>query len=902
MANKQYRIALMGASGAGKTVFLGSYFHLVTNLGQGRSVSLNTPEAAHEAGRIIQTLFRQQVPVKEKARKNLLTYSVNSLDMDVRFIEVPEGGSKKRREWEDHKFLPELKSADGVLFFIPADDLVKNPERFLRGNCTFLEALSFLLENNSSRLNRGGKVPVTFLFTRGDAVPDVSVEQLTDKMLGVMGKEGQKFAALSAFLSGDSDKIKAFKVISIGSWPDQKKLPQKYEPQNVIKPMEELYKMMSSQEHERKKIRTAVFATAALLVISTAVTWGMDHYRWNSAKSEVRELVAASKHADALKVVDSLGKGYIFPDPIPLIPSALRGDADRETIRSGILKAYEQTLFKSLQPLIEKIDSSKMPDVQSAEYMDASGKVGEYLANSDFRNMNQANFDKIQSLRWYFEAGQALHGKTAVSAAGTAGDSGEAYNLVESWLGFLPKLPEQWKSEGGKKAGELFAFWADLLSPDAEIEDVEAFVASAEKLSGNPNATDELKKLIAERGTAWKNMIAAKWTDRGAKWVQEASALSPEEGIGKILSLLKREDLPEGIGKTLSAALESQYVRLAETLAGDAGTGIDTIKGVFARYPDMPEAAKKTLSDRIIAIAKNEASKISAGIETSESLEALGARLPDLELPWTDYPAGKDDVAKSFEKAFSRLVASEWEKIAEKGSALAEKKDFSGAKELFSSSVEALTARLEKAGLGAFGNGAVAEAAEVQGKKIDELRQSHFSACKTAFEGLKSSKNKEEILPVTEMLKAFATLWPDSGEAAEAGKAVLFLDAVQNGAKAVLTIVNADFSATDSFLDTPDMKILLKQDGKTLLETKTVDNETRPVFGEKHEFTWDLGSHFTFVGLETGGMLGSDKEVFNVTVDAGGILGYKKLNGILKSNGNSITVKLETGIPESPWN
>ena len=70
MANKQYRIALMGASGAGKTVFLGSYFHLVTNLGQGRSVSLNTPEAAHEAGRIIQTLFRQQVPVKEKARKN----------------------------------------------------------------------------------------------------------------------------------------------------------------------------------------------------------------------------------------------------------------------------------------------------------------------------------------------------------------------------------------------------------------------------------------------------------------------------------------------------------------------------------------------------------------------------------------------------------------------------------------------------------------------------------------------------------------------------------------------------------------------------------------------------------------------------------------------------------------
>ena len=901
MANKKYKIALMGASGSGKTVFLGSYFNLITNFGQGRPVSFNTPEAEDEAGRIIRTLFRQQIPVKEKARKNLLSYSVDSLGMDILFVEVPEGGSKKRRDWEDHKFLPELKSVDGVLFFIPADELMKNPERFLRENGTFLEALSFLFENTASRWTGGGKVPAVFLFTKGDTVPDVSVEQLTDKMTAILVKEGQKFPALSACLSGDRQTVNAFKAIPIGVWPEPKKLPQKYEPQNVIKPMEELYKMMSSQEHERKKIRSAVIATAALLVVSTAVTWGMDHYRWSGAKSEARKLVAASQYADALKVVDSHGKGYIFPDPIPLVPSVLRGGADKESFRSGILKAYEQAQFTSLQPLIEKIDTSRMPDVKSAEYLDASEKVEEYLANPDFRKINQANFDKIYSLRWYFEAGQALHGKTAGSADG-ASDSGEALNLVESWLGFLPKLPEQWKSEGARKAGELFAFWADMLSPDAGIESVEDFLASAQKLSGNPNATDELKKSIAERETAWKQMIADKWTDRGAKWVQEASALSPEEGIGKILTFLKREDLPENIGKTLSSALNGQYIRLAETLAGDPAADIETLKGVFGRYPDMPEGARKTLSDRILALAKNEASKIAAGIEAASSLEALGARLPDLKLPWTDYPAGKDDVAASFKKTFSRLVASEWEKIAEKGSALAEKKDFAGAKELFASSVEALTARLEKTGLGAFGNGAVAEAAEFQGKKIDELRRSHFSVCKAAFEGLKSSNNKEEILPVAQMLKAFAALWPDSEEAAEAEKASLLLDAVHNGAKAVLTIVSGDFSAVDSLLDTPDMKILLKKDGKTVLETKTVDNEVRPSFGEKHEFTWDIGSRFTLVGMETGGILGSDKEVFNVSVDAGGILGYKKLTGTLKNNGNSITVKLDIELPDSPWN
>ncbi|MBL3538479.1 hypothetical protein [Aminivibrio sp.] len=897
MAKKKYRIAIMGASGAGKTVFLGSYFNLVTNLGHGKPVSLNTPEADGEVGRIIRTLFKQQVPVKEKAKKDLISYSVVPLDMDASFIEVPEGGSPKQRNWQDHKFLPELKSADGVLFFLPADDLMKNPERIARENGTFQEALSFLLENNSSRWGSGEKVPVVFLFTKGDTVPDVSVEQLTERMIEVLGKDRQKSSALSIFLSAGSGNIKAFRVVAIGKWPDQKTLPREYEPQNVIKPMEELYKMMSSQENERRKIKSAVLAVVALLVVSTAVTWGMDHYRWRSTKNEARKLAANSKYEDALKIVDSFGKSYIFPDPIPLIPSALRGGADKDAFRSRILRSYEQALFDRLLPLIRDLDTVKMPDVTSGKYLDASGKVEEYLANSAFRTVNQANYDRVQSIRWYFEAGQALLGKTADETE----NAREAYSLIESWLDFLPKLPEQWKTEGAQKAADLFSFWADMVSPDAEIEEVEAFAASAARLSDNPNASEELKKLIADRCAAWKDMISAKWTERGAAWVQEASALVPEEGIEKIKALMEREGLPEDIGKTLSDALEGQYIRLAETLAGDEGADSEKIKGILSRYPEMPGQARQILSDRILTIAKNEVSVVSAGIEASESLEALGARLSDLERSWTDYPAGKEEVAQSFEKTFSRLVTSEWEKIAEEGAALADKKDFAGARDLYISSVETLTAKLEKAGLGAFGDGAVAEAAEVQGKKLGELRQAHLSACKSAFERLKSSKNKEDIAAASETLKDFASLWPDTEEGAEAGKTALFLDAASNGAKAVLTIVGGDFTSADSLLDTPDMKILLKRDGTTLLETKTADNEVRPVFGEKHEFTWDVDSRFTFIGIETGGILGSDKEVFNVTVDAGGIFGYEKLGGTLKNGGNSITIKLDIDLPESPW-
>ena len=34
MANKKFKVAILGAPGVGKTVFLGSYFNIVTNLRQ----------------------------------------------------------------------------------------------------------------------------------------------------------------------------------------------------------------------------------------------------------------------------------------------------------------------------------------------------------------------------------------------------------------------------------------------------------------------------------------------------------------------------------------------------------------------------------------------------------------------------------------------------------------------------------------------------------------------------------------------------------------------------------------------------------------------------------------------------------------------------------------------------
>ena len=137
----------------------------------------------------------------------------------------------------------------------------------------------------------------------------------------------------------------------------------------------------------------------------------------------------------------------------------------------------------------------------------AAGQLAAPVGRGEFEKVGKENFEKVRSVAWYFEAGQALLGKAAPAVEGGAADTDEAFGFIERWLEYMPKLPEQWKKDGAGKAGELFASWAEMLNPAAGIEEVEAFIASAEKLSLNPAATEELKKLSFEK--ALRSTLAA---------------------------------------------------------------------------------------------------------------------------------------------------------------------------------------------------------------------------------------------------------------------------------------------------------------------------------------------------------------------------------------------------------
>ena len=84
---EKYKIAIMGATGIGKTVFLGSYFNMVFNVAveggqQRRPISVKQQKSVDRIAEIIATLFERRKAVQGTAERTDFSFCVDSLNMD----------------------------------------------------------------------------------------------------------------------------------------------------------------------------------------------------------------------------------------------------------------------------------------------------------------------------------------------------------------------------------------------------------------------------------------------------------------------------------------------------------------------------------------------------------------------------------------------------------------------------------------------------------------------------------------------------------------------------------------------------------------------------------------------------------------------------------------------------
>ena len=117
--SKKYKLALMGAHGVGKTVFLGSYFYITTQRGEGNvSVSIIKQHSVDVIGKIISKIFQEHSVVEGTVERIDLSFDVPKLGMDVEFFDVPGGHTQDMDQWAEQKFFQTYKRQMACFSFL----------------------------------------------------------------------------------------------------------------------------------------------------------------------------------------------------------------------------------------------------------------------------------------------------------------------------------------------------------------------------------------------------------------------------------------------------------------------------------------------------------------------------------------------------------------------------------------------------------------------------------------------------------------------------------------------------------------------------------------------------------------------------------------------------------------
>ncbi|GHT02310.1 hypothetical protein AGMMS50276_32150 [Synergistales bacterium] len=179
-----YKIAIMGATGSGKTIFFGSYFYSVIGKAQGEfPVSSSNPVSVRAITDIVTTLFEEHVPLMGTSERTDISFNVQALDMRVTLHDIPGGYTQDAAQWAEQKITPDLESANAVLFFISGEDLVHNGVKCFRDNAAFTSAIS---EHVRKKIKGSREdVPIWFIFTKGDLISDTSLEDLKELNKGL---------------------------------------------------------------------------------------------------------------------------------------------------------------------------------------------------------------------------------------------------------------------------------------------------------------------------------------------------------------------------------------------------------------------------------------------------------------------------------------------------------------------------------------------------------------------------------------------------------------------------------------------------------------------------------------------------------------------------------------------
>lgn len=888
--NKKYKIAVMGESNVGKTVFFASYFHQATDMGRAKyTVAIKSQESDDRITEIIKQLFEKRQVVAGTDVRADFSFSVDSLGMDIELADLPGGFTTNRNYWDAEEVRKDLQDADGVLFFISAYDVMNRPAEAFKVNRAFTDAISEIRRPQSGDLKGRADVPIWFIFTKGDTVPEFSVDELKSRVPSLIDAaksqqvKGNWFARKIYRKGG---YVRPYKSQAMGTWPDDNTPPVDFNPVNVVEPMDELFEAMyeSKAAHSSMFVKIlGVLAVTAVIGAESFAFW-VDREYFDSAKSRIEHLRDTNKYAEAIREIDA----YHPPFTSAIIPGIFRKGNELKPVREAIYRLYEDSLYQPIAAEISKVNDSRIPELDEV-FNDTIRKVEEYLDTTHFAQINPEHYARVRGSAWFFEAVKLFN----IDPAKGEMSPDEEFEIILRSLNY--EAPEAWRDRIQSRIDNLLRHWGRTSPADGDPANLEPYIDRASQLVSHPNLSQEVAGYLTERIDAWRREQAGRWQRIGEAWVREAYGLEAEEGL-EFLSEHMAGKIPPEVRTLLETARNNTYNIITESALKKYADNSDALRRVLTKYPEMPDSAKNKISTRINFLRVQALEAKAREIISVKSINALAAITKDL---------GEDVRTPTISRAVSSvlhgLTNSRLQEIAGEVSMMAGNNNYAEAKQTLNTS----TASLRQEVLSVMNDTRVNALISEQVSKLSQtLMSSHYEYCKSSFNSRRNTSSNRDVTACLNDARKYVQTWPESiqtREGDEVRQAVKFLEAVQGGIPGRLVVVEGYFKEADSITDTPDMKILITI-GNNTWETETITDKVNPQFNAGISIRWNVEMRaITFLGIEVDPLV--NDEIFAYTVNPSGMKGYTSLSRTLRNNGNTLMIHFQPSeqIPRCPW-
>ena len=903
--NNEYKVVIVGGSGVGKTVFLGSYFY-AKERGNGKyPITMLDMDSIDERKRILETLFKGTSVTGTSERKSL-NFRIKKLGMDVLLYDRPGGWSTDPVLLEQ-EMKEELLTADGVLFFISAWDALYNQSKCYLHASVFEKAIEYA--RTARKNEHRPDIPIYFIYTQGDRVAGESVsaddiharfqtlDQLTSENAGSL-----------VFPTGK--RVKKFLSTALGQW-NEKTPPHEedYKPVNVVEPMEEFLVDMKKAREQFKKTILIIIGLFAALGLAFGV-WSLlrwNQSQWNNVKEKAELYRSRGEYGPAIEAFETYrDRWHLYAPGNPVAEIAqLRNE-------------YEQFAFAAIEGHIKTAAEGALPTRGSVAYAEGKRAIEAYLKNTFFERINPKHYKAARSAEPYFSLGWVIDAKL------------DTPQQIINLLAEVGKVPEMWRDSVLNNVHAQINRWMQSAvpsnSPDPAV--YRKAIEDAQVLIQNPWLPDELKTLLTDKSAQWNEHKLRRWTQAVSATLAALTGLPVEQGLARIDRLLTNADLPDAEARRLREAKNPLYEQLVREWLKDGPTP-DALRAKLAPYDSqMPDRIKNIIAGYIEQFNDKQRGGFAERVTAAGSLDVLKVVWEDIDKATRTNPRDRDMLGEKVARKLEELLRNV--KIASSAEIdrLIAHRDFEKAvlklTELGEGMRSKAAAFVGVPGVSDLG----VDVERWKNENAVHVSDAELASCKERYENLKSSdpslSGGDKITATINALKSYQQRWGATypwheslyarkkAELDQTEAAIAYLQAAQRGQTMVIRVVSMDCKNLNSWFDFNGR--VTAQHGVRHESSDKVKGDY-PQFNWTFRFTWTPQVDPVILRAYDGDIRDSDK-CFEHKVDCRGIVGWqnfhtvyvntiqpKTLNNQAFDNKVTMTVTLaqEPNLPVSPW-